>query len=284
MKKIYILLLTIISMSTLSAQQSGERKVYIEINERVSYYEVNENYEILKDTIYHSNTGFLIFPDYDVIDVSGEDYIILSYPNYKNGTQFNVSKRSVVAMLAGQSAVHIDIVSKDNSGKTKYINGKKLAIKKADFDALDKTDHYSTSWKKRRNYDLSFGVLTVPFKLRPKIDSTNFNLTTDITLGPYFGLTKRLSSSRRFYMTIPATLGLSFINIDNNNTSNVNFDSDIGVVPGITWSTGLIFQLEDFNIGFVLGQDYASGVGENWRYNGELWYSFAIGYNFLNQK
>lgn len=284
MKKIYALLLALLSVSAIFAQQNGERKVYIEINERVSYYEVNETYELLKDTVYHSNTGFLVFPDYDIEDIGGEYYVILSYPNYKNGTQFNVTKRSVVVMAAGQNPVHIDIVSKDNSGNTSYINGKKLAIKKTEFDAINKTDHYSTSWKKRRNYDLSFGVLTVPFKLRPKVDSTNFNLTTDITLGPYFGITKRLSSSKRFYMTIPATLGLSFINIDNNNTSNVNFDSDIGVVPGISWSTGLIFQLEDFNIGVVLGQDFASGVGEKWRYNGELWYSFAIGYNFLNQK
>jgi hypothetical protein len=284
MKKIYILLLAIISIPALFAQQSNERKVYIEINERVSYYEVNEKYEILKDTIYHSKTGFLIFPDYDVIHVSKEDYIILSYPDYINGTQRNGTKRTVDTSRAEQSPVHVDIVSKDTAGDFRYINGKKLAIKKSDFDALDKTDHYSTSWRKLRNFDLSFGVLTVPFKLRPKIDETNFTLTTDITIGPYFGVTKRLSSSRRFYMTIPATLGLSFINIDNNNTSNVEFDNDISVVPGITWSAGLIFQLEDFNIGFVLGQDYASGVGEKWRYNGELWYSFAIGYNFISQK
>lgn len=284
MKNFYILSLILFSTFSLTAQQTGERKKFIEINQRTSYYEVNEKYEILLDTIYHSSTGFLVYPDYDEIEISGEDYVILNYPNFTNGTQFNTSKRAVVTLVTGQSPVHIDIVGKDSIGNTRYINGKKLAIKKTDFDALNKTDHYSISWKKKRNYDFSFGILTVPFKLRPKIDSTSMNITTDITLGPYFGITKRLSSSKRFYLTVPATLGLSFINIDNNNTSNVTFDENIGIVPGITWSTGLIFQLEDFNIGVVLGQDFASGIGENWKYNGKLWYSFAIGYNFLKQK
>ncbi len=280
-----ILFISLLSLSTFSilAQQRGEKKVTIEINQRASYMEVNERYELLGDTIYYSNTGFLVFPDYDIIDIGGEDYVILSYPNFKNGQQYTTSKRSAIAPLAGTSPIHFDIVSKDENGKNHYINGKKLAMKKSDFEALNKTDHYSTSWNKRRNYDLTFGVLTVPFKLRPKIDSTNFNLTTDITLGPYFGITKRLSSSRRFYMTVPFTLGLSFINVNDSNTSNTTFDNDIGVVPGITWSSGLVFQLDDFNIGIVFGKDHASFIGEEWRYNGEYWYSFAIGYNFLAQ-
>lgn len=284
MKKIYLYLIFLVLSSPLFSQQGDERKKYIEINERASFMEVNQKYELLGNIAYHTNTGFLIYPDYDIIEINNEEYVVFSYPDFKNGTQYSTATGARVTLAVGQSPLHIDIVGKDSAGNTIYINGKKLAIQKAKFDQLSKTDHYNISWKQPRNYSLSFGVLTVPFKLRPKIDSTNFKMTTDVTLGPYVGLTKRISSKRRYYLTIPATLGLSFINIDNDNTSNVSFDSDIGVVPGFTWSTGLIFQLEDFNIGFVLGQDFASGVGDKWRYNKEIWYSFAIGYNFLNQK
>ncbi|MCE7926311.1 MAG: hypothetical protein DYG98_24975 [Haliscomenobacteraceae bacterium CHB4] len=50
--------------------------------------------------------------------------------------------------------------------------------------------------------------------------------------------------------------------------------------PGITWSTGFIFQFDKFNIGFLLGKDYASGIGDQWIYQDKMWYSFAIGYSF----
>jgi hypothetical protein len=116
------------------------------------------------------------------------------------------------------------------------------------------------------------------------MDTTNFNLTTDVTLGPYIGLTKRLSKRNPFYVTVPATLGLSFININNNTTSNQIMNEEIGVVPGISWSSGLVFQFDNFNLGFVFGKDYASGIGDDWIYQGKTWYSFAIGYSFLNEE
>jgi hypothetical protein len=45
----------------------------------------------------------------------------------------------------------------------------------------------------------------------------------------------------------------------------------------------IYFDLNGVNVGFVLGCDYASGVGDDWLYNKKLWYSFAIGYSFLNK-
>jgi hypothetical protein len=67
--------------------------------------------------------------------------------------------------------------------------------------------------------------------------------------------------------------GLAFINLSDNNTS---FDRSEGgieqdLVPGLTWSTGLIFQLNQYSFGLMLGKDYASNVGEQWEYHGKLW-------------
>lgn len=275
-------------------QQDFERKTYIEINERADFYHVDDRYEIISDTIFYCKAGFLVDPNYGIKSVGDKEYVVLKYPNYgKNNYQFerpeNFTSKTIENV--NNNAIHISIVGK--SGRT-------LMIEKTKFENLSKTTLYSTKWVKGgrkfcrylipewRNYKITTGLLTVPFKLRPKIvenmDTTNFNLTTDVTLGPYIGLTKRFSKRNPFYITIPATLGLSFININNNTTSNQIINEEIGVVPGISWSSGLIFQFDKFNLGFVFGKDYASGIGDDWIYQGKTWYSFAIGYSFLNKE
>ena len=90
------------------------------------------------------------------------------------------------------------------------------------------------------------GQLTIPFKIRPKAEHGTFRLTTDVTLGAFIGLTKKLSEKKEHYLTIPLTAGLTFININNNNTSMefaASDDPETGVVPGRSWSSGILLQL-----------------------------------------
>jgi hypothetical protein len=282
MKKLITTFIFILTAIIAFSQQ--EKMTSIELNGRTEFYEITSRHELLKDTIYHMNSGFRIYPEYDIKKIGDEDYVIFTYPNFSNGRQIVKDVTKNYNSPSDPNPVNVELIRTINDTLTIAINGKTFAIKKTDFDLVKKTTYYSLSFKKWKNYNFSSGVMTIPFKLRPKIDSTEFNVTTDVTLGGYFGLTKRISSNKRNYITIPATLGLSYINISNNNTSNLNKDNAIGVVPGITWCSGIIFQLEDFNIGFVFGTDYASGVGKKWIYNGRMWYSFAIGYNFLTQK
>jgi len=273
-------------------QQGFERTIYIEINERADFYHVDDRYEIISDTIFYCKAGFLVDPNYGIKKDGDKEYVILKYPNY-GSDNYQIEKPEIFVKnrigAVDSNAIYISIVNK--SGRT-------LMIEKTKFDNLSKTTLYSTKWIKGgnwynimpewRNYRITSGLLTVPFKLRPKmvenIDTTNFNLTTDVTLGPYIGVTKRFSKRNPFYVTVPATLGLSFININNNTTSNQIMNGEIGVVPGISWSSGLVFQFDKFNLGFVLGRDYASGIGDDWIYQGETWYSFAIGYSFFNDE
>ena len=283
-----ILTITLL-LTAVSAFSQQEKKTSIKLNDRTKFVEITPSRQLLNDTIYHMNSGFRIDPEFDVERIGDEDYVIFTYPDFKyNGIQLVRDISSLRNMKADSlvvNSVHKELIERINDSLTIAINGKTFAMKKTEFDLVNQTIYYSISFKEWENYNFSSGLMTVPFKLRGKLnDSTEFNLTTDITIGGYFGITKRISPSRRNYITIPATLGISYININDNNTSNVKEDNTIGVVPGITWSTGIIFQLEDFNIGFVLGQDYASSVGNKWIYNGQRWYSFAIGYNFLTQK
>ena len=125
------------------------------------------------------------------------------------------------------------------------------------------------------------GQITLPFKIRPKADTESFRLTTDVTLGGYIGLKYQLSEKRNYSLTLPLSAGLTFINLNNGNTTLDRTLDDAEVVPGLTWATGIILQLDQYNIGLMFGKDYASEIGNQWQYHGKTWWSFGIGFSFL---
>ena len=129
------------------------------------------------------------------------------------------------------------------------------------------------------------GQLTVPFKIRHKSEHGTFRLTTDVTLGAFIGLTRRLSEKKENYITIPLTAGLTFVNINDSNTSmefRAEDEGETDVVPGLTWSSGIILQLDQYNLGLIFGKDYASNIGDQWIYHRKLWWSFGLGFSFTN--
>ncbi|MBN8680183.1 MAG: hypothetical protein J0M29_18305 [Chitinophagales bacterium] len=151
-------------------------------------------------------------------------------------------------------------------------------------DSLAKANAAAEDNKKSlKALKITGGQLTIPFKIRRKQENQTFRLTTDVTLGAYVGLSKKLSTAKDYHLTIPVTAGVTFVNINNNNTTlefAANDDGETDVVPGLTWSTGLILQLEEYNLGFIVGKDYASEVGDQWLYHRHWWWSFGLGYSF----
>ena len=126
------------------------------------------------------------------------------------------------------------------------------------------------------------GQLTLPFKIRPKAETNSFRLTTDVTVGAFVGLTKRLSLQKEYRLIIPLAAGLTFININDSNTSLDLALQEAEVVPGLTWSTGIILELDKYSLGLMVGKDYASEVGNQWNYHRKIWWSFGIGFAFFH--
>jgi hypothetical protein len=161
-------------------------------------------------------------------------------------------------------------------------NNKYFWLRKDEFDNY-MTENFITKSYKTFIPKITYGAnISLPFKLRTSIDGENIRITPDITLGGYLGTKWRLSSTIPFYVNFPVvSLGLATLSInDNNNTSSTNKGD--GTVLGITGSTGFVFQITDFEMGFMVGWDRASGeLGKDWIYNGKAWYSFSIGYSFF---
>lgn len=274
MRKAFIILLFVLTKLISFGQDQDkdfEKKNYYELNGRANFKEVNNRYEIQKDTIFYSLSGFLITAEWDEVSIENKVYVVLTYPNYKNGVQSQTE--TAVALAEGANPVHYPISN---------LNGKILCIPKDEFDKISKTPIYSVSFKRWKNYQITAGQLTLPFKLRPKTGDKKFQMTTDVTIGAYGGIRKRISKTSPTYLTIPVVLGLSFINVNENTTTNTGTaDFKSGITPGWTWATGLVIQTNRLNLGFVFGSDYASGYDDDWIYHGKTWYSFAIGYSFL---
>jgi hypothetical protein len=154
----------------------------------------------------------------------------------------------------------------------------------------DELDNLVTDKTVKKSYKLTinpaYGAsVSLPFKLRPKTEGQNTRLTPDITLGGYLGIRWRISRKDPFYVTAPmVTLGLSTLPISNETDGSVPDKGD-GMVLGTTVSTGAVFQLKDFQFGFLMGWDHATGeLGKTWLYNNKRWFSFSIGYSFLGNK
>jgi hypothetical protein len=282
---------------------------YYEIkNARINFFSVNNRYKCIDPRIFFvDRPGFVINLGWDSVQINNEWYIILSYPAFRNGkrdtayvanshtpqidpswlTSLPAGLRSSLDSLVkagGQATAQPLDISQSGDWERVPLDGKNgllLMIKKSDFDQLAKAPLYSTAFKWNR-LAFSSGQLTVPFKLRPALAGNSFSMTTDVTIGAYAGLKKRISKRQNFFLTLPVVAGLTLINVnDNTTTSSGTPDRSSGVYPGWTVATGLVAQLNSFNIGVVTGWDFASDVGKTWIYQGKQWISFGIGYSFL---
>ena len=66
---------------------------------------------------------------------------------------------------------------------------------------------------------------------------------------------------KKLFLTMPFTLGLTFINVNNSNTTTINSsDSKNEIVLGFTLGSGLIFQIDQNEFGLVGVCDFGTGT------------------------
>jgi hypothetical protein len=166
---------------------------------------------------------------------------------------------------------------------TRNDNGNLFAIPKDAFDTA-----VTQGWIRKRfdagitAIDVTYGAtLSVPFKLRPRIEGHNRDIVTDVTLAGYFGAKWRISADHDYFFSVIGNAGLALVPISNGTNPSDGMATST-TVPAITVAAGLVFQLDSFQLGFLTGRDYASGdLGNDWIYNTKQWFSFSIGYAFL---
>lgn len=138
----------------------------------------------------------------------------------------------------------------------------------------------------KKRFKLSHGIayggnISVPLKLRPKLNDHNIRFSPDLTLGGYVGFRHRISRKDPVYLCLPyVNAGLTTLAITADTDGAIPPKGD-GIVFGITATTGIVFQLKDFQLGFLAGRDKAAGeLGKTWIYNNKTWYGFALSFSF----
>jgi hypothetical protein len=238
---------------------------------RADFYEVNSKYEFVHDTVFYVKTGFLMDKDPDLIERDGQLFYVVTYPNFKNGEP---NRTPFLRKIKGspKQLVHAPLGKK---------SGKLLLISKEKYEQLEFEESHNLNFFKTENYTLSYGVLTTPFKLRPKTSFSNFSLATDSSVAPFLGVRKRISNNKDFYLVLPLHAGISFINYQSE-LSDGETNESFETIPGFTFGSGLFFQVNSFMFGLSVGKDYAGSSLKTWEYQGETWLSLGLGYSFMS--
>lgn len=140
---------------------------------------------------------------------------------------------------------------------------------------------------------LSISTLMLPVKYRPatELNGTYYKraFSTDISIGPFVSYKFRAGHNYKQFLQFGAFAGPTLIQfpstVDSDdgqpNQSNISSDNHIGFTAG----SGVVFQRDKFQIGLVYGCDWLGGErSKEWQYDGKGWWSFAIGFKFLDEK
>lgn len=193
--------------------------------------------------------------------------------------RYNCTDDSCTSFAAGKKSRFIVLEEGDEQMIVAF---KRVAPGKPDGctdTAADKTNLYKINTSVMRSFcyryafGLEHGPLVVPFKLR----SRNRTITGESTLGYYLGL-------RLNWFEISASPfisgGLALIPV-----SDVNSEQSENRT-GVSFSFGTILQTSQrLQLAVVMGWDYLGGdAGRHWEFEGNPWYSFAIGFSFTGGK
>jgi hypothetical protein len=134
------------------------------------------------------------------------------------------------------------------------------------------------------------GGMLLPIKIRPAREFNGVqyerHFATDVSVGPFVGYRFKFKGNNYNSFT---TLGLfagptlidyvSTVSQTGSPTNGVNPDNMFAFTYGI----GLVHEINGFQMGIVYGSDRVSGKRvKEWPYDGDGWFSLAIGYNFLS--
>jgi len=161
-------------------------------------------------------------------------------------------------------------------------NGKYFCLEQDKFDVLLASNVIGKVYRRGRTGEVYGLSLMLPFKLRRATGGFNTSLTESITIAGVLSERWRISNKRDYHADFPVvTAGLTTLDLAMGTAPSAMTGSK--QLLGLTVSLGAVLELANFQLGFMMGVDRAPGEdGKGWIYNDKIWYSFAIGYSFLN--
>ncbi|MFI5158965.1 MAG: hypothetical protein ACHQF4_08865 [Sphingobacteriales bacterium] len=137
-----------------------------------------------------------------------------------------------------------------------------------------------------KRHSFALGVLTVPIKIRPGEKLSNgtyrdFSFESDISIGLSFGY--KYSPNKHSSYNFLTGVDLTSVPVTPETTNNAV--SAATNLSAITWHLGVLFQVNNFQLGAFTGIDYLAGnTGRQWMYRNDMWLGIGIGYSIFSSK
>lgn len=275
MKKLVVLtIMTLLSSTFIIGQDENtnlDAPLGLRIKKNGNDYLIYADYDLspnFKDNRKINYQVYFRIVDHPIKDISGVKYQLVTIPG--NSDKQNQDKFQT---LANGTIVY------PRAGKT---------VNAPDYDQnfwmeVDVIDNETqTEYYKYAN-DVFSGLLTAPFKYRLKSgDSPESLIDGDFNIAPFLGWKWRVSSTRPFYLAPFGFAGVTSLNYNSANNSNITDSEQLENGTGLTYGLGLSFRFGDVSPGFIIGWDKGFGdLGEAFKYNDTPWISFSVNYDFF---
>jgi hypothetical protein len=151
---------------------------------------------------------------------------------------------------------------------------------------------FAKTMEKLPKAPFAIGVAVIPIKLRfggggeGSADRRYFNFESAVSLGFSIGVNFKLDKSKftsRNNLALLAGVSLSSVPLDSATTKGFVISSTNNA--SVTGHIGLLYQIDNFQIGLFSGIDYLSGkVGKAWVYRNKPWIGIGLGYSIFKAK
>lgn len=254
----------------------------------LSVVSINFSQELERDKTYVFTKGTAITP-YNKITSEAKGNKIIAQSGWKFKIDETVTDGYVIRFLKWESSKEEE--SENNKKNTLYFEKNTAPIY---FHISKESFEKNTEIQQAKIPMWSFvsGALTVPIKIRPGGDERDpetmtrirqFDFANDINIGLSAGVKLRIDNKQRAFLNLVGGVSLTSIAVDEDNTRN--FVDQKTNASSITYSVGLVFQYDDFQIGLINGWDYLSrDLGDNWVYQGRPWYGVGLGLSIFSSK
>lgn len=251
-------LLSIVSLSSKAQDDKNfYKKVYQFYKPSGALTECTLDGQAINDPVSQS---FLIGNQFKIANEVTTDYIILFLP-WKGNTEKNTR-----------------LVNKSTNKN----------IPEPIYFKISKNDFNSKCEEAFEKSSFALGILTLPIKMRFGAKSQDgsyykrdFTFTGDVSFG--FSAGWKYRYSRNTAVNILGGLAVSSIGVSPSTTNKIIATETN--VSAITWHAGVLYEIDNFQIGGFTGVDYLAGeVGRNWMYRNSPWFGVGIGYSFLKAK
>jgi hypothetical protein len=262
MKKQYVILCFSLVFNALLGQNQNQDNVkepYFFLRREVVVQEINFlTLAINEERLVLFND--VVFKKMQEIKDNGETYIVVKAVDY-------VKKRKQIA-------------PKDRPFKTVEI-GKYYVVKT---DLLK--DNVNTFTP--RTWEVRAGVVNIPVKFYLPNDGDPLDFSSkSVSLGTTIGVAQQVSRTRR-NLWVNYLLGAQFTMVTPTSDDFLNFNAatdNSNTLSAFSLSLGIALDFEGIEVGFFLGKDYLPGsAAQNWKHNGDTWFSIGIGTNLSNGK